>query len=27
EEVVLKEMLSYMYINKEIIKSFVFSEY
>ncbi|HIC0221722.1 TPA: TetR/AcrR family transcriptional regulator, partial [Streptococcus agalactiae] len=23
----LKEMLSYMYINKEIIKSFVFSEY
>lgn len=24
EEVVLKEMLSYMYINKEIIKSFVF---
>ncbi|HHL0682561.1 TPA: TetR/AcrR family transcriptional regulator, partial [Streptococcus agalactiae] len=26
-EVVLKEMLSYMYINKEIIKSFVFSEY
>lgn len=26
EEVVLKEMLSYMYINKEIIKSFVFSE-
>ncbi|HGT9433139.1 TPA: TetR/AcrR family transcriptional regulator, partial [Streptococcus agalactiae] len=24
---VLKEMLSYMYINKEIIKSFVFSEY
>ncbi|HFE9482759.1 TPA: TetR/AcrR family transcriptional regulator, partial [Streptococcus agalactiae] len=22
-----KEMLSYMYINKEIIKSFVFSEY
>ncbi|HFH7308956.1 TPA: TetR/AcrR family transcriptional regulator [Streptococcus agalactiae] len=27
EVVVLKEMLSYMYINKEIIKSFVFSEY
>lgn len=27
EEVVLKEMLSYMYINKEIIKSFVFSKY
>lgn len=27
EEVVLKEMLSYMYINKEIIKSFIFSEY
>lgn len=27
EEVVLKEMISYMYINKEIIKSFVFSEY
>lgn len=27
EEVVLKEMLSYMYINKEIIKSFVFSGY
>lgn len=27
EEVVLKDMLSYMYINKEIIKSFVFSEY
>ncbi len=27
EEVVLKEMLSYMFINKEIIKSFVFSEY
>lgn len=27
EEVVLKEMLSYIYINKEIIKSFVFSEY
>lgn len=27
EEVVLKEILSYMYINKEIIKSFVFSEY
>lgn len=27
EEVVLKEMLSYMYINKEIIKSFFFSEY
>lgn len=27
EEVLLKEMLSYMYINKEIIKSFVFSEY
>lgn len=25
EELVLKEMLSYMYINKEIIKSFVFS--